>query len=166
MNTLAEANVEVLAGDLYRRARRQAQLNRWIAALTRRPNRLLAFEDVQKRLQIVGRHHGCLCPVPVRSIVGTVGRYYDFDRNFNPLRSHTRERWQSISRAMLKGITLPPVELYKLGDAYFVKDGNHRVSVARHQGLGYVDALVTEFTTTTPVSLYNIHALTGQPSAA
>jgi len=166
MNTLAEANVEVTAERLYRRARRQARFNNLVAALKRRHNRLPAFEEVQKIVQITGRHHGCLCPVPVRSIVGSVGRYNDFDSSFYPLGDHTRERWQSISTAMLKGIALPPVELYKLGDFYFVKDGNHRVSVAKLIGLRYLDAEVTEFRPSVPDSLYNIQTLTGQPTAA
>jgi hypothetical protein len=104
--------------------------------------------------------------VPVGAIVGTVGRYRDFDRNFNPIRDATRQRWERISRAMLEGVELPPVELYKVGDAYFVKDGNHRVSVAKHQGITFLDAIVTELSTDVPVAPTNIYSLVAGKAAA
>jgi hypothetical protein len=66
---------------------------------------------------------------------------------------------------MLEGVTLPPVELYKVGDAYFVKDGNHRISVARQHGLRYIDAVVTEFATSLPLSLDIVYSLVSQPAA-
>jgi hypothetical protein len=77
--------------------------------------------------------------------VGSVGRSKDFDRRFLPLRASTSERWKRVDVAFHRGEDLPPVTLYKLGAAYFVLDGNHRVSVARFHGLRTVEAEVTEF---------------------
>ena len=83
--------------------------------------------------------------VAVGSIVGSVGRCGSFDAGFLPVCSCSAERWKRLYAAFLEGKTLPPVELYKVGGAYFVADGNHRVSVARFRGAVAVDAFVTEF---------------------
>jgi hypothetical protein len=89
--------------------------------------------------------------VPIDAIIGSVGRFQDFDRAFLPKATSTRNRWESIDRAHLMDVDLPAVELYKLGEAYFVKDGNHRVSVARERGQIYIDAVVIEIDT--PITL-------------
>lgn len=82
--------------------------------------------------------------VDVSKIVGSVGRCRSFDAGFLPVCSCSMERWKGVDRAVREGKSLPPVELYKLGERYFVVDGNHRVSVARHRGMPAVEALVTE----------------------
>jgi hypothetical protein len=117
------------------------RLRNWI---TRTNNDLLPFDDVRDKLPIRGQHYIGLEQVPVGSIVGSMGRYLDFDRAFLPKQKTTRERWMSIDIAHYGMVNLPPVELYKIGDIYFVKDGNHRVSVARQRGQMFVDAYVTE----------------------
>jgi hypothetical protein len=83
--------------------------------------------------------------VDPEKIVGSVGRRRDFDRRFMPLRAAAGERWKRVDLAFHRDKVLPPVSLYKLGDAYFVEDGNHRVSVARYHGVPVVEADVTEF---------------------
>jgi hypothetical protein len=83
--------------------------------------------------------------VKVGAIVGSVGRCGSFDAGFLPICSRSRERWKRVHGAFLEGKALPPGELYKLGGAYFVVDGNHRVSVARYRGAAAIDAVVTEF---------------------
>ena len=85
--------------------------------------------------------------VPVDKILGSLGRYRDFDRAFLPIQTRTKARWISIDRAHYEEIILPPVELYQIGEVYFVRDGNHRVSVARERGQTYIDAFVTEIDT-------------------
>jgi hypothetical protein len=77
--------------------------------------------------------------------VGSVGRHGEFDRNFMPAKSSLSYKWKRIDRALRRGVELPAVSLYKIGDAYFVEDGNHRVSVSRYQGIEMIDAEVTEF---------------------
>jgi hypothetical protein len=82
--------------------------------------------------------------VAVEKIVGSVGRSRDFDGDFLPIRRGLEERWKRVDRAFHKGVELPPVVLYKLGGRYFVVDGNHRVSVARYQGVEWIEAEVTQ----------------------
>jgi hypothetical protein len=81
--------------------------------------------------------------VPVEKIVGSVGRHEDFDPDFLPAKASLEARWKRIDRAYHRGEEMPPVVLRKLGDDYFVEDGNHRVSVARFHGLEWIDAVVT-----------------------
>ncbi len=80
----------------------------------------------------------------MEKIVGSVGRWSDFDPSFLPARASVGERWKRIDRAFHRGEDLPPVELYKIGEAYFVVDGNHRVSVARYHGAQWIDARAIE----------------------
>jgi len=135
----------------FERARRKAFLNEVASMFSGKPNWLLSFDEVQRVLPMQGQHYKGMQQVPVSAIVGSVNRYGDFDRKFLPTQSHTRPRWESIDLAHLTDVTLPPVQLYKVGDAYFVKDGNHRVSVAREQGIEYIDAEVVESHTNVPI---------------
>jgi hypothetical protein len=84
-------------------------------------------------------------------IVGSVGRCSDFNRSFLPTRASVEEKWKRIDRAFSRGEDLPPVSLYKIGDSYFALDGHHRVSVARFQGVEWIDADVKEFRVPSPV---------------
>ncbi len=136
----------------FERARFKAFLNDLVAGLSRRPNWLLAFEEVQRAIPIKGQSYRGMHNVPVASIVGSVDRYHDFNRAFLPTQTRTRSRWESVDRANLSDVILPPVQLYKVGDVYFVKDGNHRVSVARERGAEFIDAEVIELTTAVPLT--------------
>ena len=129
-------------------ARRRALLRRLAARLRGRaaPDRTPpSFDELQKSLRAHNRVRRGIRAVDPAKIVGSVGRPGDFDRRFLPLRASVGERWKRVDLAFHRGENLPPVSLYKLGDAYFVLDGNHRVSVARYHGLPAVDAEVTEF---------------------
>jgi len=90
--------------------------------------------------------------VEVSKIVGSVGRHEAFDRAFMPTKASLAERWKRVDRAFHSGLDLPAVRLYKIKDSYFVLDGNHRVSVARYQGVETIEADVTEF-----FALYGAH---------
>jgi nucleotide-binding universal stress UspA family protein/uncharacterized ParB-like nuclease family protein len=136
--------VELKSQAHFDNARRKAFWRQVVSRLTGRSNDLLPFDEVQRRLPLQGQRFRGLQTVPLDRIVGSVGRYRDFDRAFLPRRDHTRSRWVSIDRAHQRQITLPPVDLYQIGEVYFVKDGNHRVSVARERGQDFIDALVTE----------------------
>jgi len=103
------------------------------------------FQDLQNALRAYNRVRRGVRVVDTDRIVGSVGRSKDFDRRFLPLRASTGERWKRVDVAFHRGEDLPPVTLYKLDGAYFVLDGNHRVSVARYHGLRTVEAEVTEF---------------------
>jgi hypothetical protein len=78
-------------------------------------------------------------------IIGSVDRADEFDHDFNPLSRSTRARWERVNQAFLHDVILPPVVLQKVGDDYFVRDGHHRVSVARYHGAAYIDAEVSEY---------------------
>ena len=101
---------------------------------TQSRNELVPFDEVRKLVPMQGMHEIGLREIPLDQIVGSVGRYNDFDRAFLPRRTESRSRWISIDAAHLQDIVLPPIEVYKIGAFYFVKDGNHRVSVARRKG--------------------------------
>jgi len=133
-------------------ARRKAFWNEIFSFLSGRPNRLLAWDEVRGKLGIRGQVYRGMQTVPIDKIIGSVGRYKDFDRVFMPRQEGTASRWRSIARAHYDDISLPPVKLYKIGDAYFVLDGNHRVSVARERGIEFVDAEVIEAATRVPVT--------------
>jgi hypothetical protein len=131
----------------FTRARRRAGL-RAIGARIRRehtPNRLLSFDDVRRDLGANNRLYRGTKVVEVNEIVGSVGRWRDFDRSFLPARASVGEKWKRIDRAFQRGEDLPPVELFEIGDAYFVVDGHHRVSVARYHDVPTVEAAVAEF---------------------
>jgi hypothetical protein len=126
------------------RAASRAFWRRVVTRLTGENNELLPFDDVREKLIFRGQHYIGLKQVPITQIVGSMGRYNDFDREFLPTQTRTKGRWISIDKAHYYDINLPPVDLYKVGEIYFVKDGNHRVSVARERGQEYIDAYVTE----------------------
>ena len=128
----------------YDRARRKAFWRRIFAWIAGESNELLPFDDVREKLRIKGQHYLGLKQVPIEKIIGSSGRYRDFDRAFSPIQTRTRSRWLNIDKAHYDEVALPPVELYKMGEIYFVKDGNHRVSVARERGQEFIDAYVVE----------------------
>jgi hypothetical protein len=130
----------------FSRARRRAFLRRVGAFLRNDPssNKLLSFDEVKSALGAVEQVYLGMRTVEVAKIVGSVGRHRDFDRAFLPSKRDLGERWKKIDRLMQKSEELPPVSLFKIGDAYFVNDGNHRVSVARQQGVEMIDAEVIE----------------------
>ena len=127
-------------------ARRKAWLRRSALRLRRKSaDALPSFENLQNALRAHNRVRRGIRVVDTDEIVGSVGRSKDFDRRFLPLRASTGERWKRVDVAFHRGEDLPPVSLYKLDGAYFVLDGNHRVSVARYHGVRAVEAEVTEF---------------------
>ena len=137
----------------FSRARRRAFLRKVGAYLRGDPgsNQLLSFEEVKGALGTVSQVYLGMREVPVSQIVGSVGRHRDFDRAFLPSKPDLGTRWRRIDEIMDRGEELPPISLYKIGDAYFVQDGNHRVSVARQQGVEMIDAEVVELRSRVPV---------------
>ncbi len=119
--------------------------------LTNTSTELLPFDQVRQALPFSGQHDLGLREIELEQIIGSVGRYNDFDNAFLPRRTTERSRWESIDRALLQDIVLPPIEVYKIGAFYFVKDGNHRVSVARQRGQVFIDAHVVEIDVAEPV---------------
>jgi hypothetical protein len=128
-------------------AHHRAFFRRLVARIRRDKGRsgLPAFDDARRALRAENRFYLGRRVVEVARIVGSVDRHQQFDRGFMPAKASMAERWKRVDRAFHRGVELPPVRLYKLGDAYFVEDGNHRVSVARYQGVEWIDAEVTEY---------------------
>jgi hypothetical protein len=134
-------------------ARKKALVRRIGALLRRHPssNRLLSFDEAAQKLTPWRQAHLGRRTVRVESIVGSEGRYADFDDEFLPLQGSSEVKWRSVYAGLRGGEGLPPVSLLKVGDAYFVRDGNHRVSVARWLGVVALDAEVVELRAADPV---------------
>jgi hypothetical protein len=138
------------AQDDFLRARRRLALSRLRRWLRREPgdvDHILPFDEVVAALGRVRERDAGRQVVPLDAIVGTVDRPKGFDRHFRPTTAQVRRRWEGIATAMRRGDELPPVDLYQVGDAYFVRDGHHRVSVARALGYDVIDARVVEVVT-------------------
>ena len=116
-----------------------------------REDHLLNFDQVRSRLHLHEEHYEGVQDVPLKQIVGSVGRYKDFTSTFLPKNSNMKERWSRVYALAHSLEGPPPIELYKVGDAYFVRDGNHRVSVARQLGSKTIQAHVIELPTTVPL---------------
>jgi nucleotide-binding universal stress UspA family protein len=136
----------------FRRARRQAVLEQILSRLSGKSADLLSFDQVRQQLKIRGSQRRQLKEIPLDAIVGSVGRYEDFTRGFLPKGSVSQDRWVGVQVAVSGLVGLPPIEVYQIGEAYFVLDGNHRVSVARQLGATYIEAYVTELQTKVPLS--------------
>ena len=126
----------------YDRARAGALWGQVWAALTGRPHSLVPLSAVEAGGRVRSHRWAGAQTVSIRDIQGSEGRCQDFDASFRPRQEHTRNRWVSIATAWEEGIALPPVELIQVGDRYFVRDGHHRISVARTMGQEHVDAEV------------------------
>ena len=133
----------------FSRARRRRALARLSARLRRADdvNHILPFEEVARALGRIGERRLGEQPIPLDSIIGTVDRSREFDRDFRPTSPRVRERWQRINTAQRKGQAMPPIDVYRIGELHFVKDGHHRVSVARALGHKDINAYVTEVLT-------------------
>ena len=134
----------------FSRARRRRALKRLADRLRGEPSDvevILPFEEVVEALGRRGERSLGLQTVALDSIVGTVDRSREFDRSFRPTSSKVRPRWERIATAQRRGESMPPVDLYRIGDMHFVKDGHHRVSVARALGNDAIDGYVTEVLT-------------------
>lgn len=120
-----------------------AWLARVWSALLRRPRRLPTLAEVAGTIAVQGRHALGVRTIPIGRIYGSEGRSKDFDAAFRPTQHHTRARWLSVATAMIEGLAIPPIEVVQLGDRFFVRDGHHRVSVARALGQDEIEASVT-----------------------
>ena len=133
------------AEDVFNDARRQAFIEKVIGHLVHRRVELLPFEQVRERLGLLSRRDRGLQEIPLDRIVGSVGKYRQFTRSFLPNDKRVKRRWKSVYAGALGTHGLPPIDVYQVGDVYFVNDGNHRVSVAHQLGAKTIEAYVTEF---------------------
>jgi hypothetical protein len=138
--------------DFVRARRRQ-----FLAALAHRlrggsgdSDRIVPIDEVIGRLGRRGQRNLGLRIIQLDTIVGTVDSRHDFDRHFRPTSDRVRSRWERLALAQRRGDSIPPIEVYRVGDLHFVIDGHHRVSVAAAAGQRLIEAYVTEILTTEP----------------
>jgi nucleotide-binding universal stress UspA family protein len=136
----------------FRRARNRAAVREAIAWLTRQRKPLMSYEEVRRKLKGEQQTDQGLKDIPLDAIVGSVNRYEDFTRDFLPLANVDPDRWARIEVAVHGPVGLDPIEVYQVGEVYFVKDGNHRVSVARELGSTHIQAYITEIHTRVPLT--------------
>jgi nucleotide-binding universal stress UspA family protein len=138
----------------FHRLRSKAALDRFWAGIRGESLDLLAYDEVSSKLRAVSQTNLGLQQVALKNIIGSVNRISDFDRNFRPLSDGDSTRWADVKAAMTSPFAagVPPVTLYKIGEAYFVMDGNHRISIAKEMGLDSVEAYVTEVKTKVSLS--------------
>jgi hypothetical protein len=134
-----EQRAQLEAEALSRRVLIQGLLRR----LRGQPNQLLPYSAVLE-LRPKSESYKGLQTIEVDKIIGSVDRYGDFDAGFMPKEPFALERWIKLRRPQLEGIEFPPIHVYKVGEAYFVKDGNHRTALAKAQGQHFIDAYVIE----------------------
>ena len=135
----------------FENARMKARLQSIFSTFKWKKPDLLSFYEVTKLIKPSSQAYKGMQAIPVKKIIGSENRYHDFSSAFYPKNTSLRERWQSIDAARLDNVTLPPISVYKIGEWYFVRDGNHRVSVARTEGLDFIDAEVVELSSEIPL---------------
>jgi len=139
------------AAERFRLAQRQVFFQHVLALLRGRSDELLSFDETRRLLRARQQKDEGTRMIPLERIVGSEGRYQDFTRTFLPRQGADRNRWMRLDRAVNVLADLPPIEVYEIGEVYFVRDGHHRVSVARANKFTEIEARVTKLET--PVSL-------------
>ena len=137
----------------FNNARRKASIQEILARLTGKSSELLSYEDVAEKLKLNVRTERGVFDIPLKSIIGSVGRYNEFTRSFLPRKGQDQARWARVKTMIDDPMStgIPPIEVYKVGEVYFVLDGNHRVSVAREEGFEFIEAHVIEVKTDIPL---------------
>ncbi len=137
--------------DDFNRARRRARMNKVLSTFRWNNPELLSFYEVTKLVKPESESYRGMQTIPLKNVIGSESRYHDFSSAFFPRNNALKLRWENVDAARLDDVTLPPISVYKLGDWYFVRDGNHRVSVAKSNGQEFIDAEVVELTSKIPL---------------
>ena len=141
--------------DDFNRARRRQMLARFAGWLRGQPGhvrRILLLDEVVASLGWRGEHYLGLQTIQLDTVAGTVDSRRDFDRKFRPTSNRVRQRWERLDLAQRRGVSLPPIDVYRVGDLHFVMDGHHRVSIAVATGQKTIEAHVTEVRTRMPAA--------------
>lgn len=128
--------------DDFNKAHTRAFINEIQHLLSPEEATLISLNDVKQMIKSNAETYIGMKTIPIDKIIGSEGRYKDFDNNFFPKSSHLKNRWQHVDEAAIQDINLPPIKVYELAGLYFVRDGNHRVSVAKTRGTEFIDAEV------------------------
>jgi nucleotide-binding universal stress UspA family protein len=149
---MSDAYNSASALEDFRRARLKASLQDVVSRLTGSSKELFSYDEVRRQLKAVESPVKQLKEISLDAIIGSVGRYHDFTRDFLPRSDSDKQRWTAVKTAMLSPQGVPPIEVYQIGDAYFVKDGNHRVSVAKDMNFKTLEAYVTVVHSVVPLT--------------
>lgn len=139
---MSQSLVSSQTDEDFRKSRNKAMFNEIQHLLNPEEATLISFTDIKKLLRPSSEVYKGMEVVPIKLIVGSEGRFRDFDNHFFPKSNFLKSRWEHVDSAILQNINLPPISLYELGGVYFVRDGNHRVSVAKMKGMETIDAEV------------------------
>lgn len=142
---------DTAATDDFYKAKNKAKFQGILSALKWKNNDLLSLYEVTSIIKPTSETYLGMRTIPIDKIIGSEGRYHDFSSAFYPKREQLKGRWVSIDSAIMHDVVLPPISVYSLGGYYFVRDGNHRVSVAKAQGIEFIDAEVVELDTEIPL---------------
>lgn len=143
--------------DDFRDARLKASVRAILAGITGKSTDLLSFERVRKQLRTGKSYHKGVQEIPIEAIVGSVGRHQDFDRKFFPRQDSDKDRWTRVKKITDSQVPIEPIDVYQIGETYFVLDGNHRVSACRQRGDSHIPAYVTEIETRVPLQPEDRH---------
>ena len=148
-----DASMRVQADEAFSQARRRGLFRRILEFFRgAQPDSLLSFDEVRAKLKVRGQHYAGLQTIPLDSIAGSVGRYQEFNRAFLPAQDFIRERWKRVYEVAHSMEGFPQIDVYQIGDVYFVRDGHHRVSVLKELGATTIEATVTVLDTPIPLS--------------
>lgn len=137
--------------DFYK-AKSRARFQSLMATLTWKNTDLLSLYEVTSIIKPTGETYRGMQTIRVDKIIGSEGRYHDFSSAFFPKKEMLKNRWASVDKAVLTDVILPPISVFSLGGWFFVRDGNHRVSVAKAKGVEFIDAEVVELDSQIPLS--------------
>lgn len=143
----------------FSKARNKALINEIQHLLNPEEASMVSFKQIKQIIKPQNETYIGMQTIPISKIVGSEGRYKDFDNQFFPKNSFMKERWEHVDEAVIKDIVLPPIRVYELGGLYFVRDGNHRVSVAKSKGVEFIDAEIVSLQT--EIKLSPVHTLGG-----
>ena len=132
-------------------ARLKAKIQKVFSTFRWKNPNLLSLYEVTKLIKPDSEAYLGMQAIEVKKIIGSENRYQDFSLAFYPTNNSLKNRWESVDAARIDNVTLPPISVYKIGEWYFVRDGNHRVSVARSEGLEFIDAEVVELSSKIPL---------------
>jgi nucleotide-binding universal stress UspA family protein len=152
MSESSRFNYEIAIRD-FKQARKRAAVQHLLAQLTGKSDELLAYDDVRQQLRGTDIIERGVQEIPLDAIVGSVGRHDDFTRDFLPKKDSIQDRWAQVKAAVMNMTGIAPISVYQIGQGYFVRDGNHRVSVARYLGTPTIAAHVTEVKTKVPLAI-------------
>lgn len=143
----------------FAKARNKALFNEISHLLNPEETKMISLQSIKQMVKTESETYVGMEVIPIEKIVGSEGRYKDFDNKFLPKNTNTKERWENVDEAVIKDIVLPPIRVYELAGVYFVRDGNHRVSVAKSKGVEFIDAEVVSLQT--EIKLMPVHTLAG-----